>query len=385
MQDWQDAKDGIARTGVWTSGTALGHAMQTALGIYKSFVSLLCPAGLTMGAVSSVPLIRSLFSTVFIPASIPNIPRPPSSPLPTAAALPQPNSIDSNPSASTSAALTPGSAGGPSAPHPSPAVSLGAALFGLPAAPGFMVPGEEVPGAWLVLLIEGHADGAVFSRLFCASRATQVWCLQHVPTAHLAFRLGPVEEGQLAWPQRFDAARARLGVRGPLPTRLTVQEADTYRGTPALADVVNALAGVGQGVVELVVETDRSPAQFVQTIAAHIPNLTTLTLKYNHCVLPPPTSYPQLRQLSMGDVQLSSCRSIAEYTSQLKSLSIDPRDGDAAGARHVFSTILSAVSTTLTTFVTREPLTDSLLDLLLRRAPALTELFVCFIFTLPPS
>ncbi len=329
-----------------------------------------------MGAVSSVPWLRTTLIAVLVPT-----PRPAPHPSPQhpTAALPQQlstvatsdiTSVEAANAAAVSAGGTRRFAPAPDTPPPAEAtVSLGAGLFGLPAAPGFAVPGDEAPGAWLVLFLECHADEAVFNGLFCTSRGAKAWCLQHAPRARLTLRK------HVAWPGKLNAARDDLRVRGALPTCLAIQLPDTPEGRTALADVPGAVAGVGHGITGVqrpmasYMEPEPVRTAFLLSLSPHMPNLTNLMIQSS--VLPPPATFPHLRKLGMWGVGLSACPSIAQYLRQITSLTLEPVQ---IAANAVCSAVFATATSTLTYLEISCDLTDHLLGLLVSRTPALTEL-----------
>lgn len=339
-----------------------------------------------MGAVASVPWLRTALIAVLLPPSSQADPRS-TPPQPPAALRQQPSDIAAT---HITTSKQPGAASGSGsgvarvAPAPDtsptqvakaePTVSLGAGLFSLLAAPGFEVPGEEPPGAWLVLFLEGHADQAVFTGLFCTSRGAKAWCLQHAPRARLTLRK------HVAWKAKLAAARDALRVRGALPTCLAIQLPSTSESHAALADVPGAVAGVGHGIttlewhMALFDEAGSVRSGILLAISPHIPNLTTLLI--DSCVLPPPNTFPHLKQLSVWGVRLDACPSIAKYLPQITTLTLVPQITTLRKTDAVCRAVFSTASSTLTDLDISFELTDQLLGLLVSRTPALTALRV---------
>ncbi len=257
------------------------------------------------------------------------------------------------------------------------AISLAAALLGLPAAPGHYSPPDEVPGPWVDLFLERHADSGVYRGLFRASGTTRQWVLQHAATADYTVYVSSRLHAD-AWVKRFNALRAALGVRGQRPTQLSVTVSDAPEAECALAALPTFIWGVGQGVTGLhfgaYLSSSEPASAFLRCMALAAPNVTTLTLTYGSCTLPPPDRFPHLREIIMKSMHLDSCVSVAAYLPQLTSLTFHPK-----GAFHrydMLSAVISTQTTTLTRLHTTAHLNDNALGLLLAHTPALTDLSV---------
>lgn len=133
--------------------------------------------------------------------------------------------------------------------------------------------------------------------------------------------------------------------------------------------------------------------------AAAFPQITQLELSACACPLPPPSALPKLTTLllsipatydmpgSDGKVHLPPAEllsSVSQYLAQLTDLDISRDKGYKSGPapppplkfpwHHLFTP--HTTTHTLTDFTTSDPLTDELLGLLLRSAPALNTLSV---------
>ncbi len=261
-------------------------------------------------------------------------------------------------------------------------LSLGAAIWGFAAAAGYASPQQqEVPEAWLLLLIEEHADAEFYLRLFRASRGARDWVLVTSPKAQLYLR-----SGSGPWSRFLDAARQALSTRGAKPVRLRV-EASLANAAVLVALPSTLKDGIGAGVIDLsVCYVGDAPyplpptavSAFLWAAAPQLPNLATLTLTSIHCELPSLTLIPQLRALSFDQLQPDEavCTSAAQYFTQITSLNVSY--SAEADPSHIHPLLYgpSAPSSTLVQLTTNTCLSDELLSLLLDKTPVLDELTV---------
>ncbi len=263
------------------------------------------------------------------------------------------------------------------------AISLAAALLGLPVAPGCYSPPGEVPGPWVDLFLERHADSGVYGGLFGASRTTRHWVLQHAPMAHYNVWVNSrlYADARLyadEWVGQLNSLRALLGARGQLPTKLYISVTDELESECALAALPSFIRGVGQSITGLqfsaYLRCPEPGTAFLRAITPAVPNLTTLTICCGNCLLPPPQRLPHLKEIVIKSAQLASCVSVAAYLPQLTSLTFHPQDNGQQA--NILSALFTAHTTTLIHFHTTAHLSDNALGLLLTYTPALTDLSV---------
>ncbi len=161
--------------------------------------------------------------------------------------------------------------------------SLGSALLGAKPARNCYSPGQQAPDAWLLQLIEQHADGAVLSGLSASCRAGRDLVLQAARKATLQLRVADRKPtgkwwtlllrvvGRTPdddWRRQLAAAGKALAVRGARPTSLVLQRIRGYealympRNRPPpppeclarLALVPKYLHRQGAGITELVID-----------------------------------------------------------------------------------------------------------------------------------
>ncbi len=191
------------------------------------------------------------------------------------------------------------------------------------------------------------------------------------------------------WLKRATAVQQALITRGAQPTSLSVlctllgaSKVVRDAGLARLSRIPEHLSGAaGLGVTDLKLDTLDAAFEgtfdgLLQALTLHTPNLVTLHLKSSPCALPPPSSLPSLRVLSLWHrgqdrrLRPAAYRSIAQYMTQLTSLSIDECDSWSVLLR-----LTSKEAThTLTEFSTDQQLTIELLTALLDHAPALKQL-----------
>ncbi len=265
--------------------------------------------------------------------------------------------------------------------------SLGGAVWGFQPAVGYYSPQQQVPEAWLLVLVEHFADAEFYLCLFRASRGARDWVLETAPTARYSLVSSDVD----MWQHQLSTLRERLQTRGSKPVRLRVPASQQHAA--ALAALPGVLAGVGACITELTLRgPDRTPQQpvhpiavehaaaaFLRAVAPHLPNLSTLTLTNIPCELPSPSVLPQLKDLSMDQLQPNRIigRSVVRLFTQLTALALQ----HAEAAESAVPALLrlcqpSNTTTTLVRLSIHAPLTDELLACLLISAPCLTELSV---------
>lgn len=295
-------------------------------------------------------------------------------------------------------------------PRAQQAYPLTAALLGLPDTES---ESDEVPTAWLEAFEAQHVDSAVLLGLFTSCRAGRAWSLTHARRATL--RLDTADKlwrnpspDQLQ--RQLAAAAQALATRGARPTALHVLIDDNERSASALQFLSAQLQGTaGSGITELTVTGPERLGEaavarcsaalhsFLQHAAAHLPALTTLTLKSCACVLPPPQTLPSLTSLVLHmpvqrepyapesrDIVLIDpnpfFRSVSTYLPQLTALTIDDYFHylmsiyDAVDAWHLL--FRNNTTHTLRELSTDSSLSDWLVRLLVDHAPGLERLSV---------
>ncbi len=269
-------------------------------------------------------------------------------------------------------------------------ISLAAALFGLPPAPGCTVPDDEVPAPWLMLFLDEHADAGVYGGIFTSCTAGRLWVLRTAPKARLVLRTTKYTQPG-PWYACLARDRAELIARGHLPTRVIIVCGEGAVSEAALAVVPSVFYGHAAAIQELRFSdlSARRPCAAVlgmlQLVLPLLQQLRSLTL--NTCIptLPPRSSLPQLTEVqvymyaSNPQHLVDSClSSIAAYLPQLTSLTLHDQ---VLPVPPDWQLLLSPASTTntLTAFSTDRPLDDTLLSLLVQHTPTLTRLRVAYV------
>ncbi len=265
--------------------------------------------------------------------------------------------------------------------------SLGGAIWGFTPAAGHASPQQQqVPDAWLLILIEKHADAEFFLCLFTASRGSRDWVLVNAPRAVLSFR-----SDCRPWPGQFITARRGLLTRGAKPVCVRIEApravlpACMVHNTATLF-LLGAFQWFGHGVRQLSLEWGVAhrprrrgfwPDLLSKTAAAW----SQLSARLPRCLQVAsllPSHMPQLRELSVTNLSPSdpTCGNIAQHLSQLTSLSI--QDHYRLNLIPVYTNIFTPAtpSTTLVKFSTSTILCDELLSLLLDKTPSLQDLTV---------
>ncbi len=247
--------------------------------------------------------------------------------------------------------------------------------------------------ACLVSVITRHAEARTRLALAQTCKACYRGVLQtaeHATVTLLAY--GGLSE--VTWQRRLARAEQDLAVRGPQRSTKIVFRLPTPNPA-ALQSILSMPEAAGRAVRELEVRQRPSGASayvgvhtaWLQALPAAFPHLHTLRISRLCGCLPPPALLPHLKELhvqlclpanSKGPGPHAACSaeqlcaSIAPYIPQLAVLAASNEAGRLGLPwSHLFTT---TVSTTLTHFRSDEQLTDELLGLLLKYAPALTHL-----------
>ncbi len=141
-------------------------------------------------------------------------------------------------------------------------ISLAAAVFDFPAAPGHSTPQQNVPDSWLELFTSQYADAGVFLGIFTSCRAGRDWALRTAPQIRvtLNFKAAPSLAGRMRQATAaLDILRTRSTQCGLAPARLTVIRDDTANSDTAVAMLLGSLwqTGAGRGIGALSLETSR--------------------------------------------------------------------------------------------------------------------------------
>ncbi len=129
-------------------------------------------------------------------------------------------------------------------------ISLAAALFGFPAAPGRSTPQLQAPDSWLELFTSEHADAGVFLGIFTSCRAGRDWALATAPQLNvtLDYTAAPSLAG---WMRQLGAVQAYVRTRSAqpdlAPASLTVIRDETANSNTAVAMLLGALHQAGPG------------------------------------------------------------------------------------------------------------------------------------------
>lgn len=242
-------------------------------------------------------------------------------------------------------------------------------MVGAQPAPGFHSPEEDLPGPWMDLFQEQHAGPAVYNGLFTACPQGRDWVLAHTSKATLTMDT-TAELSAAEWAGRLDAARQALDTRGALPTDLVVVLAESADSEAACLQLLSALGGAGHGIGKVTLRVKPGPAaKGSTTVSDTVQNLL--------CQFLIPDTLPQLGSVHIvaqnQSLQDSVVQSIATRLPQLSSPHLDARIQASQWPQ-----LLSPATTThtLNSFSTDSSLTDELLGLLLKHAPALSQLSV---------
>ncbi len=276
---------------------------------------------------------------------------------------------------------------------PSSKVSIGAALLGdVKLAEGFSAAQEQMPEAWLSLLAQQHPD--ILPELLASCESGRELALQTAASLRLSIDCcAAPDKATSVWLRRLDGMRQALATRGRQKTSLSIQCKELFPGAledeplKRLGAVPAYLGGwISYGLTELQVRAsyyydDIGPP--LDRLLAQCPYLTTLHLTTPAFTLPPPSTLPHLRELSVeqdtedplfgcrvadaeNQAQLQSCRSISKYMPQLTTLTI----GYCEHWDVIFSAANPAMN--LTRFST-DMIYDELLPALIEHAPALKQ------------
>lgn len=245
--------------------------------------------------------------------------------------------------------------------------SLGGALFGFPAADGHVLPDEAVPEAWLLLFVEEYADSGVYAGVLTACKTGQTWVLRTAPKARLSCHT----RGAKSMAARLTRDRAALAVRGALPTHLGVTCDGSPQSEAMCQAITDMLSGYGSGVTSLEAsehggnQLSAVYTGFIQRAPSVFPNLRVLELSPCPPSLPPPSAWPQLRDLRVyvdtdnttQEYRDSCFRSCAPYLSHVTAITAGRQNYVDDGNELCWSVLFTGAAhtpfhTTLTTFDT---------------------------------
>lgn len=202
-------------------------------------------------------------------------------------------------------------------------------------------------------------------------------------------RCADAEPDATCWPQQLAAVRNALSVRGVRPTSLAVRCDEEERShivtqwAVTQTQILNQLAGAGQGITELSVVFGNShcdASRLQQAIARACPNIESLHLCCRGHSLAPPYQLPRLQRITIqnrADIMIQPeeriFQHIAPYMRQLTAVQLprcQPRSWQWLFNPHLPTPL------PLTHFHTADALNDQLLRVLVTHAPNLTHLHV---------
>ncbi len=249
----------------------------------------------------------------------------------------------------------------------------------------------SVAAALRVLVMSQHPDKGLYRDVSKVSRAGRDWTLQSAAGARLTLR--PPQQGQPLgpWCAQLIAIRRDLIVRGELPTSVTVW-CDRHTQGAAFDLIPALLEGAGVGVTELsltpsagcfgrgIRDADASVlTAFLQRCALAFPNLQSLAVAAELCVLPHPHHFPKLQQLALtiqppADSPDASDHSDRALQALQQSLMLYAQHSPGHKAIVALPAAPPPTTSPLTSLTISHALTAVLLDLLLTHAPALKHL-----------
>ncbi len=272
---------------------------------------------------------------------------------------------------------------------PTDKIALAATLFGFPAAPGLLIPADQVPGPWVDLFEAEHADGPVCQGLFTSCSAGRDWALQRAATVKLA--LDCTCKSSNRWQKQQQSATSliasRLSHGGTPPEFRLIWDAHPA-SWDAARDAIRAVGAAAPGITVVTVDLpywvelmSRSTPQLFAHIAVTFPQLTSLTVKNAASPLLMPSEFRHLRHLSytMGPLREAvQLVVLCFYMPQLTSLDLQLYT-QFQSANHWLGVMLEfsdEASQTLTTFSTNVALSGLLVHYLQLKAPAVRRLSV---------
>ncbi len=264
-----------------------------------------------------------------------------------------------------------------------------------------------VPDSWL-LRFSNHADAAVWRCLFRSCRAGRTCALTYAPQLGIVLQChSRVPDAD--WQRQVAATQRALSVRGPRPTRLTVDNPWGYCDISELVagrlmPLPGQISGWAEGITELKLNQwglwDYRP--FLDGMAGACPNivsyLTCFLPKLQLFTLPAPAQWPRLTSLILHyEPDTRRCDPqevwprVAPYMTQLTTLQLpasDPHadeepsgseDNTESSIEHPWHLLFPpSLPTTLplVSLDVGDTLTDGLLSKLLTHAPNLRVLSV---------
>ncbi len=272
--------------------------------------------------------------------------------------------------------------------------SFGGALMpGWPPAPGYTVPDDVVPGAWLESFVkQNKSDPGVLTSLLTSCRAGRDQALQSA--SHVTLTLNTINRigDTAAWRRRVGVLGAALQARGAKPTRLSVTYSDTrdslrlcVLAVPLLMEAPAAFTELSLRVIDTLVDDGETIRRLMCMFTSAASQLTRLDITSPYISIPHPFHLASLKHISADlrtDMWLEqapiehpdSLSALAPYLPQLTSLSLTLNSPQGTLWEELF--LPGVVSHSLTHFTTSTWLTDELMQRLLNHTPALKELQV---------
>ncbi len=236
----------------------------------------------------------------------------------------------------------------------------------------------RLPQDWVREWLEDWLGPRDRATLLLCNKACSEWVLQTAEEATCALLSYSGTSADLC-AQRAAVASRNLATRGKLTTRLVVHQPSANQAAlTAMAEQLSQDSLRGVAAVELRNHEPYPTAvctAWLRAVSHSFVNLTSLSVHNLTGTLPPPSTVPKLRDLSLcvahaelpHHAQGSVWQSVAAFVTQITTLSLSCTQG----SDHVpWDTVLAAPSTTLTSLTTADTLTDSLVQLILDSAPS---------------